>query len=126
MIGDASEIRALAHDVSAVSAKMVAPMREVFDQAGEAVADEWRDIATVSSGVHGKWYPKSIDHELKFSTNIVVEIGPNTAKKQGSMGRGFEFGSINQSPHLDGVKAMDKMEPRVERIIDATIGHLLP
>jgi hypothetical protein len=57
---------------------------------------------------------------------VSIDVGPNAAKKQGSMGRGFEFGSENQPPHLDGLRALDGAQQRVERMVDATIGHLLP
>jgi hypothetical protein len=80
-----------------------------------------------TSGTHGKHYPKSIDSELVFNaTGVSVDVGPNSAKKQGSMGAGFEFGSKNQPPHLDGLRALDGVQQRAERVIDATIGHLFP
>jgi hypothetical protein len=42
------------------------------------------------------------------------------------MGRGFEFGSQNQPPHLDGLRALPLAERRLERAADSTIGFLLP
>jgi hypothetical protein len=94
---------------------------------GEAFAEEWRRNAVETSGEHGRHYPNSIDAELAFTIRSVeVEVGPNTAKKQGKMGRGFEFGSENQPPHLDGLRALDGIQARAEKIIDATIGHLFP
>lgn len=125
--GDASEIYDLAGDMSAVGPKMVPALRGVMDQVGEFVADDWRDNAVETSGEHGKHYPKSIDSELVFdATGVSVDVGPNSAKKQGSMGEGFEFGSINQPPHLDGLRAVDGAQQRIERVVDAAIGHLLP
>ena len=122
----ADEIFALAADLSSVGPKMVRPMRGLFDEMGERTAQAWSDIASGTAGKHGKWYPASIDHELVFSMGIEVEFGPNKAKKQGSMGRGFEFGSENQPPHLDGLKAVDKMAPLVERLASSTVEDLLP
>lgn len=125
--GDASEIYRLAGDLSQVTAKMVPALRATMGAAGEAFANDWRDNARETSGIHGKWYPDSIDSELVFNaTGVSVDVGPNAAKKQGSMGRGFEFGSENQPPHLDGLRALDGAQQRVERMVDATIGHLLP
>ena len=96
-------------------------------EAGEAFAEDWRDNAVETSGEHGKHYPNSIDSELVFDLGgVSVDVGPNAAKKQGSMGTGFEFGSVNQPPHLDGLRALDGFQMRVERMVDATIGHLLP
>lgn len=123
--GDASEVYALAADLSAMGAKSVPAMRGVMDEVGKAFAEEWRANAVETSGEHGKHYPNSIDSELSFGIgDISVEVGPNSAKKQGSMGRGFEFGSINQPPHLDGLRALDGMQQRAERMVDSAMGHL--
>ena len=125
--GDASEIYALAGDLSEVGGKAVPALREVMSQAGEAFADEWRANARETSGSHGIHYPDSIDSDLVFDLRgISVDVGPNADKKQGSMGRGFEFGSQNQPPHLDGLRALDGMQMRTERAVDAAIGHLFP
>lgn len=125
--GDASEIYELAGDMSQVGAKAVPALRETMAQAGEAFADDWRDNARETSGAHGVHYPDSIDSDLVFDLGgVSVDVGPNAGKKQGSMGRGFEFGSQNQPPHLDGLRALDGIQQRVERQVDAMIGHLLP
>lgn len=124
-IGDASEIYQLAGDLSQVGLRAVPALRSAMGGAGEAFANEWRSNARATSGTHGKYYPDSIDSELVFDVGgVSVDVGPNSSKKQGGMGKGFEFGSENQPPHLDGVKAMSAMESRVEAIIDATVGHL--
>lgn len=94
---------------------------------GEAFAEEWRKNARETSGEHGKWYPASIDSDVTFSVRgVTVEAGPNKSKRQGGMGPGFEFGSQNQPPHLDGLRALDGMQQRAERVIDAAIGHVFP
>lgn len=125
--GDASEIVRLANDMSQVGARMVPALRATMSQAGEAFAVEWRSNAVQTSGEHGKHYPNSIDSDLVFDLGgVSVDVGPNSAKPQGSMGRGFEFGSRNQPPHLDGLRALDGVQVRAERMVDTTIGHLLP
>lgn len=125
--GDASEFYELAGNMAAVDAKTIPALRETMSQAGEAFADDWRANAVITSGEHGRHYPNSIDSELVFSlSGVSVDTGPNAAKKQGSMGRGFEFGSENQPAHLDGLRALDGASVRAERMVDATIGHLLP
>jgi len=124
--GDASEVYKLAADLSGVGAKATLALRPVMAQAGEAFAQEWQSNATATSGEHGKHYPASVTSELVFDAGgISVDTGPDSSMPQGGMGKGFEFGSVNQPPHLDGTKAMTAMEPRVETIIDAAIGHLL-
>lgn len=122
----ASEIFGLAKDLGNASGKVARALYEVYAQEGEEFAKDWAANARETSGVHGKWYPDSIDSETRVALGIEVEIGPNSAKKQGSMGRGFEFGSVNQPPHLDGVRAMPIAEVRLERKADAAIGFLLP
>jgi hypothetical protein len=125
--GDASEIYRLAGDLTQVSAKMVPALRTTMGAAGEAFANDWRDNARATSGTHGIHYPDSIDSELVFNAGgVSVDVGPNAAKKQGSMGRGFEFGSENQPPHLDGLRALDGASQRSEKMVTETIGRLLP
>lgn len=127
MSDGASEFRKLAADLSAVSSKMVTPMRQVFKESGDLLAKEWAANARATSGVHGKHYPKSITADLTFSLgNIVAEVGPDSSKPQGRMGRGFELGSVNQSPHLDGLKAVDKLEPLVQTAISQAVDRLMP
>lgn len=128
MSGDASEFYRLAADLRAAGPKMLPPLRAAFDTAGKATAQAWKGIASGTAGSHGKWYPASIDHEVRFTVggNVEVEIGPNSAKKQGSMGRGFEFGSQNQPPHLDGVKAFEQNTENVVKAADAAINPVIP
>ena len=123
--GEASEVYRLAGDLSQIGFRTVPALREAMAGVGEAFAKEWADNARETSGTHGKHYPDSIDSELTFSVRgVTVEAGPNISKKQGRMGQGFEFGSENQPPHLDGLRALDGMQKRAEAIIDATVGHL--
>lgn len=123
--GDASEVYKLAADLAQVGPESVPAMRGVMDEAGKALAKEWQANARETSGAHGKHYPNSITSELVFGVgSIAVEAGPDSSMPQGSMGRGFEFGSQNQPPHLDGLRALDGIQQRVERMADAAIGHL--
>lgn len=125
--GDASEIYALAADLSAVGAKSIPALRGGMAAAGELVERAWRNNAIQTSGEHGNHYPDSIDSELAFNlSGVSVDIGPNSSKKQGSMGKGFEFGSRNQPPHLDGARAMSDNEAQVERVIANTLDPLFP
>lgn len=124
-IGDATEVYKLAGDLSKVGARATLALRGPMAAAGDAFAEEWRKNAVETSGEHGRFYPDSISAGLVFDAGgISVDVGPDTSKKQGRMGKGFEFGSKNQPPHLDGSRALDLIAPRVERIIDASIGVL--
>jgi len=125
--GDASEFRDLANDLSRVGARAVPVIRQAMDASGEAFANEWRSNAAATSGEHGKHYPASISHELfPGVSRIGVDVGPDSSMPQGGMGPGFELGSRNQPPHLDGLKAMESVTPRAERMIDTALGHLFP
>lgn len=122
---DVSQGLRLAANLDQIGFRTVPALRSAMAGVGEAFAKEWADNARETSGTHGKHYPDSIDSELTFSVRgVTVEAGPNISKKQGRMGPGFEFGSENQPPHLDGLRALDGMQQRAERIIDATVGHL--
>jgi hypothetical protein len=115
---DDRELRALAADLSAVSGRTLGTVRAAYTEGAERITAEWRANAKETSGVHGKHYPASITWQERFSTNLEFEIGPEIGKPQGRMGPGFEYGSVNQDPHLDGNRAADKLEP----VIGAMIG----
>jgi hypothetical protein len=119
---DARELYALARDFEKIGAKSATVMYGVFKDAGNDLRDEWRANARATSGQHGKHYPNSITADMRVSTNIEVEIGPDPRLPQGGMS--FEFGSVNQPPHLDGQRAADTVVPRIDRRIDAALGHL--
>jgi hypothetical protein len=100
-------------------------MRGAMQAAGVAFALDWKNNARATSGEHGKHYPDSITANLALTvTTVSVDVGPDRAKKQGSMGRGFEFGSKNQPPHLDGLRAMDRAAYRAEATIAAAMGKV--
>lgn len=123
--GDAAATYALANDMSQVGARAIPTLRATMKQAGDALAADWAANARQTSGSHGIHYPDSIDSELAFDLGgVSVDVGPNSAKKQGSMGPGFEFGSVNQPPHLDGLRAHDAIRGRVETMVDTAIGQL--
>lgn len=109
---DTSELRALVEDLGKVPGATLPAVTEVVDAHGELLEQGWKANASATSGEHGKHYPKSIGREGKPGIGkIGVEVGPETGKPQGGMGKGFEYGSRNQSPHMDGNRAADAREP---------------
>ena len=123
----ADEIFDLARDFGKAPAAVAKGLFDAYRGAGEGFRDDWQHNARATSGEHGKHYPDSISTEMKFAGfSIEVETGPETGRKQGSMGRGFEFGSRNQPPHLDGVRAMPLAEARLTKLADAAVGFALP
>jgi hypothetical protein len=119
---DTHELDALAVDLGKLGAEAVKRLTPVFVEGGEQLVKTWAENARATAGQHGKHYPNSIDMDLAVSTDIVVEVGPNPNKKQGRMS--FEFGSVNQPPHLDGQRAADAEIPRIERRIQAALAYL--
>lgn len=119
---DASELYALSRDFGKIGARTTLVMFDVFKDAGNDLRDQWRENATATSGEHGKHYPRSITADFRVSTNIEVEIGPDPRLPQGGMS--FEYGSVNQPPHLDGQRAADEVVPRIDKRIDSALGHL--
>jgi len=122
-----SEISDLGRDLQAEAAAMVADVVRVFDSEGREFARQWSRTARLTAGKHGKHYPKSITHELTAVGLVVqLDVGPERGRLQGSMGRGFEFGSVNQRPHLDGARHLRAVERRIERAADAAIERHIP
>ena len=102
----------------------VASVGAVYAAMGESAMDlrnTWRRNARETSGTHGRLYPNSIVVHPRLSTGVVFDIGPDPRLPQGGMS--FEFGSSKQPPHLDGQRAMDEVQPRLEkRVSDAVNG----
>lgn len=122
----ADEIFVLARDFGKASAKVVPALFDAYKKEAKAFEADWRTNAAATSGKHGKHYPKSITSEMKVGLSIVAEIGPESGRPQGSMGRGFEFGSRNQPPHLDGARALPAAEGRLESAGTAAVDKVLP
>lgn len=119
---DASEVHALSRDLGAIGARSTAAMFGVFKESGEDLRDKWKSNARATSGQHGKRYPDSITMDMKVSRSIEVEVGPDPRLPQGGMS--FEYGSVNQPPHLDGQMAADEVIPQIDRRITAALGLL--
>lgn len=120
--GDPSEVYALAEDLSQVGARTVPALRSAFDHLGGVLAERWSANAVETSGDHGKHYPRSITSRPTLGMSRVgAEAYADPAKRQGGMARGFEFGSRNQPPHLDGLRALRSMEGEVESVVAAVL-----
>ena len=122
---DASDLNRLSADLGKISAGTTKAMFGVFKDGAEDLRDQWRANARETSGQHGRHYPNSITYDVNPGLNIEFEVGPDPRLKQGSMGPGFEFGSVNQPPHLDGQRATDEVVPRLEKRVDGALGYLL-
>lgn len=119
----------LTRDLETAAAEALPAVRAVTIANGQMLRDIWRDNARRTAGKHGKWYPSSITSQGTSSgggaLGAVVEVGPDKSRRQGGMGRGFEYGSVHQPPHLDGTKAAEQVEPQFVSEIEQAISGLL-
>ena len=125
--GEAVGVFELASDLTATGARAVAPLRAVMAEQGREFALKWRQNAEQTSGRHGRYYPRSIDSELVLDFGgVSVDVGPNRSKRQGGMGRGFEYGSQNQPAHLDGLRAMGLVGVTAEHAVADAVQAVIP
>lgn len=125
---DDRELRALAVDLGSLGAEAAKRVRGVMQEGSSDLKKKWQANAKESAGAHGHLYPYSIDWEQSASGLLEFEVGPNEEKRVngrgsgvggfvGKAGAGYEFGSANQPPHLDGQRAADDIVPLLERRI---------
>ncbi|MGW4406519.1 hypothetical protein ACWEJ6_20995 [Nonomuraea sp. NPDC004702] len=87
---------------------------------------KWRENARDTALPHGKHYPRSITASQIYDLSAAVwEVGPDSLLPQGGMGRGFEFGSVHQPPHLDGARATTAIEPEFNAAVDKLVKDLM-
>lgn len=122
----ASEIFELAADFGKASSQVAGALYDVYAEQGQEFVKDWGDNVRQVAPEHLPHLPDAITSETRISTDIHVVTGPEAGRRQGKLGRGDEFGSENQPPHLSGLHAMTAREPLLERAADATIAFLLP
>lgn len=123
----ADEFFDLARDFSEAGPKVASGLYDAFKAGGEGFRDDWRhNVRSTSPQGHLKHLPDAITTETRVALGIHVETGPEAGLRQGRLGLGDEFGSRNQPPHLNGLRAMPLAEKRIDRLSDAAIGLALP
>jgi hypothetical protein len=113
---DASGLSGVAVEINAGAVKLGEAARDLVDETATDIERDWRKNATETAGAHGKHYPKSIKKHM-LADGLTAEIEPTEGMRQGGMS--FEFGSSQQSPHLDGQRALDSNEPKFARRVAA-------
>lgn len=104
----------LAADLAAAGKQAVARAYDAVEKNAQQLQREWRSNARKTARKTGKSYPKSITNEqLPTPGAATWQVGPQYGIGQGSMGAGFEYGSVNQPPHLDGARAAANVEPKL-------------
>lgn len=95
----------LERDCRKIAKKAPRELRSVVRSSLREGAVAARANARRTAGKHGKHYPRAIDFEM--TGPLVGEYGPDSAKPQGGMS--FEYGSVNQKPHLDLARSADEL-----------------
>ena len=119
---EANELREFAAEMPRLGVAGGRAMVKVMIEGGNELRDKWRDNAKETAGEHGRLYPNSIEANMRVSTDIVIDIGPNPNKPQGGMS--FEFGSSKQPAHLDGQRAADEVLPVIRGRLTTALFHL--
>lgn len=119
-------LKNLIRDLEQAAVTVLPAVQAVTRENGKALEYAWRANARRTAGKHGKWYPSSITSEDRLTfAGATAEVGPDVTRRQGRMGRGFEFGSVHQPPHLDGTKAAEVIEPQFAAAVEAAVAGLL-
>lgn len=116
----------LARDFDRAPARVASALYDAFKDTADDTVKDWRDNVRQTAPEHLPHLPAAITAETRISRDIVVEMGPEAAKRQGRLGLGDELGSRNQEPHLNGLRAVAANAQRLDRRADAAIGHVLP
>lgn len=123
---DFSELLKFEADVEVDAHRVAEKAYPVAKRFAEQLQKDWRKNARLTARQHGKHYPRSITAEQKPSMDGPDwEVGPESAMPQGGMGEGFEFGSVNQPPHLDGARAATGIEAPFEAAVKKIAAEFL-
>jgi hypothetical protein len=99
---------------------------DAVEKSAAALQRDWRSNARKTARRHGKHYPSSITHDMTLSEGAVsVDIGPDRGMPQGEMGKGFEYGSVHQPPHMDGAIAFARNAQKFESAVDDAISKVI-
>lgn len=100
-----------------MGADVTEPIEDALTRGGKWTRYHARDILrTQITETYLPHYARSITSEVEKSPGMVsMIVGPQSNRKQGGMGPGIEFGSVNTGPRPHLFQAFDD---RVESIID--------
>lgn len=123
---DITGLAELAADVERAEQEIKREAFALVKRHAQELQKQWRANARQTALPHGKHYPRSITAEqIPITDPITWEVGPDSALRQGGMGRGFEYGSANQPPHWDGSRATVAQEPKFNADIDKLMKDVL-
>lgn len=123
---DVSELIRLEQDLGKVPGIAVATVTAASLASGQVLRDTWASNVAATGGSHLPHLPSAITVEQKISLGSVgVEVGPETGRKQGALGKGDEYGSVNTPAHMNGHKAADTVESQFFKAVEAAAGKAL-
>jgi hypothetical protein len=111
---------AKANGLSELSADMQQAIKNAIPDAKKIVGkgslnvkrEAQRIIKAYSKRRYVPHYPRAISYDVKASGTVVSsEIGPDSAKLQGGLGKLLELGSVNNAPipHLDPALSLEQI-----------------
>lgn len=115
---DMSEVQDLARDLGHTHENAQQGARHPVSQSAGRVVAQWKRNIREIDLPHGKRYAETIGYDgpVRLGESWIATVGPDSSMPQGGMGRGFEYGSINQdSPHMEGNRAADDEEGHFAR-----------
>jgi hypothetical protein len=127
MAFDTRQLDALQHDLGRVPVMAVEAVLSAVKESSTAMREEWAGNVRETGGSHLPWLPDAITSEQTIAGfgDISFEVGPETGKRQGALGKGDEYGSVNTPAHMNGHRAADAIEPRYTRALDAALAFSL-
>lgn len=117
---DGSDLLRLAREIGVDAQRVAEKAYPLVKEQAIAFRNDFRDNARATAGAHGNLYPRTITAEQNpIRDGVEWEVGPESMLPQGGMGRGFEFGSVNQPPHWDMTSAAVAREAKFNAAVDA-------
>lgn len=119
---DVSELIALESDLGKVPGAAVGSVTTAAVASGNILRETWAANVAATGGSHLPHLPAAITVEPKVSLgSIGVQVGPESGKLQGRLGKGDEYGSVNTPAHMNGHKAADTVEPQFVKATEAAV-----
>lgn len=124
---EGADLLKLAEDIGIDAQKVAEGAFPLVKQYVQELRDDWRQRAKRTAKRHGRLYPRTITAEQTgWHGGPEWEVGPESARRQGGMGKGFEYGSVHQPPHWDMTSAAVLIEPKFIAAADELARSFLP
>jgi hypothetical protein len=122
-VWDVSQLLRLEKDLGKVAPSAVKAVQAAVTEGGEQLREEWAGNVRATGGSHLPWLPDAITAEptLTGFGQLGVVVGPETGRKQGALGKGDEYGSVNTPAHMNGHRATDTVSPRLDAMLGAAM-----